>query len=191
MVKWLSTMQETQVRSLAWEDPLEKEMAIHSSILAWKVPWMEEPGKLEPMGSQRVGHDWATSLSFFLSFMYITTGKIDGQRKFDSWSRVPKVGALGQPRGTGWGGRWHRFSMGGTHVYPWLIHVDVWQKPSQYCKVIILQVKEINKKINLLICKKRKKPATWIKNGQMTIIDIFPKKTYRWPTSTWKDGQCC
>ena len=47
-----------------------------------------------------------------------------------------------------------------THVYLWAVHVNVWQKPSQYCKVIILQVKEINKKINLLICKKRKKPAT-------------------------------
>ena len=55
-VKCLSAMQETQVRSLGWEDPLEKEMAAHSSILAWKIPWTEEPGKLQPMGSQRVGH---------------------------------------------------------------------------------------------------------------------------------------
>ena len=50
-VKRLSTMRETQVRSLGWEDPLEKEMAIHSSTLAWKIPWMEEPGKLQSMGS--------------------------------------------------------------------------------------------------------------------------------------------
>ena len=57
MVKRLSTMQETRVRSLGWEDPLEKEMAIHSSTLAWKIPWMEEPGRLQSMGSQRVGHD--------------------------------------------------------------------------------------------------------------------------------------
>ena len=56
-VKRLSTMQETGVRSLGWEDPLEKEMAIHSSTLAWKIPWMEEPGRLQSMGSQRVGHD--------------------------------------------------------------------------------------------------------------------------------------
>ena len=48
------------------EDPLEKEMAIHSSIRAWKVPWTEEPGRLQSMGSQRVGHDWATSLSLFI-----------------------------------------------------------------------------------------------------------------------------
>ena len=56
-VKRLSAMQETQVRSLDWEDPLEKEMAAHSTTLAWKILWMEEPGRLPSMGSQRVGHD--------------------------------------------------------------------------------------------------------------------------------------
>ena len=56
-VKRLPTMWETQVRSLGWEDPLEKEMATHSSTLAWKIPWTEEPGRLQSMGSQRVGHD--------------------------------------------------------------------------------------------------------------------------------------
>ena len=56
-VKHLSTMRETQVQSLVWEDPLEKEMAIHSSTIAWKIPWTEEPGRLPSMGSQRVGHD--------------------------------------------------------------------------------------------------------------------------------------
>ena len=57
MVKRLPTMQETRVQSLGQEVPLEKEMAAHSSILAWKIPWMEEPGRLQSMGSQRVGHD--------------------------------------------------------------------------------------------------------------------------------------
>ena len=52
MVKCLSTMQETWVQSLVWEDPLEKEMAIHSSTIAWKIPWTEEPGRLQFMGSQ-------------------------------------------------------------------------------------------------------------------------------------------
>ena len=56
-VKRLSTMRETQVPALGWEDPLEKEMAIHSSTIAWKIPWTEEPGRLQSMGSQRVGHD--------------------------------------------------------------------------------------------------------------------------------------
>ena len=65
LVKHLSTMWETGVQSLGWEDVLEKEMATHSSILAWKIPWMEEPGRLQSMGSQRVGHDWETSLSLF------------------------------------------------------------------------------------------------------------------------------
>ena len=57
MVKHLPTMWETQVQSLGWEDALEKEMATHSSILAWKIPWTEESGRLHSMGSQRVGHD--------------------------------------------------------------------------------------------------------------------------------------
>ena len=57
MVKRLSTVQETWVQSLGREVPLEKEMATHSSILAWKIPWMEKPGRLKSMGSQRVGHD--------------------------------------------------------------------------------------------------------------------------------------
>ena len=57
MVKHLSTMWETWVRALVWEDALEKEMAIHSSTTAWKIPWREEPGRLQPMRSQRVGHD--------------------------------------------------------------------------------------------------------------------------------------
>ena len=67
-VKRLPAMRETWVQSLGWEDPLEKEMATHSSILAWKIPWTEEPGqsmgsqrvipgRLQSMGSQRVGHD--------------------------------------------------------------------------------------------------------------------------------------
>ena len=56
-VKRLPTMWETQVQSLGQEDLLEKEMATHSSILAWKIPWTEEPGGLQSMGLQRVGHD--------------------------------------------------------------------------------------------------------------------------------------
>ena len=56
-VKSLPAMRESRVRSLAWEDPLEKEMATHSSTLAWKIPWTEEPCRLQSMGSQRVGQD--------------------------------------------------------------------------------------------------------------------------------------
>ena len=57
MVKHLSTMQETRGQSLGWEDPLEKGMAIHSGTIVWKIPWTEEPGRLQSMGSQRVRHD--------------------------------------------------------------------------------------------------------------------------------------
>ena len=56
-LKHLPAMRETQVQSLGWEDPLEKEMATHSSIHAWRIPWTEEPGGLQSMGSQRTGHD--------------------------------------------------------------------------------------------------------------------------------------
>ena len=62
MVKSLPAMQETWVQSLGWEDPLEKEMATHSSILAWKIPWTEQPGGLRSTGSQRVGHNFTTLL---------------------------------------------------------------------------------------------------------------------------------
>ena len=63
MVKRLPAMRETWVQSLGWEGLLEKEMATHSSILAWRIPRMEEHGRLQSMGSQRVGHNRATSLS--------------------------------------------------------------------------------------------------------------------------------
>ena len=65
-------MRETWVRSLGREDPLEKEMAIHSTTIAWKIPWTEEPGRLQSMGLQRVGHDCVTSLHLAL---LRTTGK--------------------------------------------------------------------------------------------------------------------
>ena len=64
MVKYCLKYGKTRVRSLGQEDPLEKEMATHSSILAWEIPWMEEPGRLQSMWSQRIRHDCETSLSF-------------------------------------------------------------------------------------------------------------------------------
>ena len=75
------TMWETWVRSLGREDPLEKEMATHSSVLAWKIPWTEEPGRLQSMGLQRVGLEWATKLiltfliwSFSLTWNFVDHG---------------------------------------------------------------------------------------------------------------------
>ena len=78
-VRSLPAMWETWVQSLGWKDPLEKGMATHSSILAWKILWTEEPGGLQSMGSQRVRHDWVTSLfSFFPVFLVksITTHQL-------------------------------------------------------------------------------------------------------------------
>ena len=65
-VKNLLAMQETRVQSLGREDPLKKGMTTHSSILTWEIPWREEPGGLQAMGSQRVGHDWATKHSLWV-----------------------------------------------------------------------------------------------------------------------------
>ena len=92
-------MGETWVQFLGQEDTLEKEMAIHSSTLAWKIPWTEEPDRLQSMGSQRVGHDCATSLSlsfhfFFMvqpSHPYMTTGK---NYSFDQTDFVGKIMSL-------------------------------------------------------------------------------------------------
>ena len=76
-VKNPPAMQETWVRSLGQEDPLEKEMAIHSSILTWRIPWTEEPGGLQSTGSQRVRHDWVTNTAHLeLSLIYLGFRKI-------------------------------------------------------------------------------------------------------------------
>ena len=94
-------MQESWIQYLGWEDPLEKGMATHSSILAWRISSTEEPGGPQPMGSQRVWRDWATNTHKLICLYFKKINK----------------------KGSG------------------LIHVDVLQKPSQYCKVTILQLK--------------------------------------------------
>ena len=69
MVKNLPTIQETQVLSLDQEDALEKGMAVHSNILAWRIPWTEEPGKLQTMWSQRIRHNWDSNTTTILNIM--------------------------------------------------------------------------------------------------------------------------
>ena len=76
MVKSLPTMRETRVQSLGWEALLEKEMATHSNVLAWKLQWTVEPGRLQSMGSQRVGNNWATSLHFSNFIIFLNGGKL-------------------------------------------------------------------------------------------------------------------
>ena len=87
MVKCLPVMWETQVQSLGPEDPLEKEMAIHSSTLAWKIPWMEEHGRLHSMGSQRVRHDWETELNGSYVMLW---GSLNPASPF--WTQESEVG---------------------------------------------------------------------------------------------------
>ena len=98
-VKRLAAVWETQVQFLVWEDPLEKAMATHSSTLAWKIPWTEEPGRLQSMGSLRVRHDWATSLSLFLS----CTGEGNGNPLQCSCLENPRDGGAWWATYSPWG----------------------------------------------------------------------------------------
>ena len=76
-VKNLPAMKETWVKTLGQEDPLEKRMATHSSILFWRIPWTEEPGGLQSMGSQRVGHDWVINTSLYLCVCCLHTAVLE------------------------------------------------------------------------------------------------------------------
>ena len=100
-VKHLPTMRETRVQSLGWEDLLEKEMATHSSILAWKIPRTEEPGGLQSVRTQRVGHNWGTSLSLslerthsllamvtYLQYNLYTQSQYSGRHKFNKINNI-------------------------------------------------------------------------------------------------------
>ena len=79
MVKCLPAMWENWVWSLGQEDPLEKEKATHSNTLAWKIPWMEEPGRLQSMESQRVGQDWTTSLHYWIIYTIYVKGMAEDE----------------------------------------------------------------------------------------------------------------
>ena len=94
LVKSLSTMQETWVQSLGREDPLETEMATHSSILTWRIPWTEEPGGLQSMGSQRVGHDCETNILKKISAKYLHLGFPGGSDGKESACIVRDLGSI-------------------------------------------------------------------------------------------------
>ena len=83
-VKNLPAMQETPVQSLGWEDPLEEGIATHSSILAWRNPWTEEPGRLQSMGLQRVGYDWVTDTSTLFALIFLLHFKLSTWANFSS-----------------------------------------------------------------------------------------------------------
>ena len=83
-LKGLPAIRETRVQSLGREDPLEKEMATHSSTLAWKISWTEEPCRLQSMGSQRLGYDWVTSLTFLGKVLHLFT-KFGWLHLFNIW----------------------------------------------------------------------------------------------------------
>ena len=111
MGKHLPTMRETQVRSLGREDTPEKEMATHSSILAWRNPWREEPGRLQSTGLQRVGHDWATSLHYiaggawFYQWLSCIALPIFLQKSSIDWTNLVQHGVLGAFTGACYSGK--------------------------------------------------------------------------------------
>ena len=102
-LKHLLPMWDTWVRSLGREDPLEKEMAIHSSILAWRISWMEKPTRLQSTGSQRVGHDWATELKWRWSSNTLATWceELTLKKRPLCWERL-KAGEGGDRGWDGW-----------------------------------------------------------------------------------------
>ena len=104
-VKNLPTMQQTWVRSLGQEDLLEKGMATHSSILAWELPWTEEPSRLQPMGPQRVGHNWATHI-FTFTLQIIRSSKPNYESDSDSQSMAETRQALGVLKTSSWDCPW-------------------------------------------------------------------------------------
>ena len=104
-VKNLPTVWETWVQTLGQEDPLEKGTATHSSILAWELPWTEEPSRLQPMGSQRVGHDWATNI-FTFTFQIIWSSKPNYEFESDSQFVAETRKALGVLKTSCWDCPW-------------------------------------------------------------------------------------
>ena len=144
-VKNLPAVQEAWLWSLGREDSLKKGMATHSSVLAWRIPWTEEAGRLESMGLQRIGHYWVTHIfTFSVSLKEAIVKQITSPGGMhESSARAWCTGKTQRDwveREVGGGSGW------GIHVTPWLIHVNVWQKPLQYCKVINIQLININEK---------------------------------------------
>ena len=119
-VKRLPTMRETWVRFLGRKDFLEKEMATHSSILAWKIPWMEEPHRLQFMGSKRIRHDWATSLSLSPALQADSLHS-EPLRKPTMRIHIPKIAIL-------------EFSTWSAYLPVHILYVDeVWQSKPSTC----------------------------------------------------------
>ena len=114
-LKCLPAMWETRVQFLGREDPLEKEMATHSSILAWRIPWMEKPSRLQSTGSQIVGHDWATSPSYSLEGFWsvaVVKGLLANAREardgLSAWARKVPWRRKWQPAPVLLPGKFHR-----------------------------------------------------------------------------------
>ena len=147
-VKNLPEMGETWVQSQGWEDPLEEGRATHSSVLAWRIPI----DKRILVGYSPRGH-----------------------KELDTTERLSTDSE--KERDLGWGGRWEGGSGWGICVNPWLIHVNVWQKPLQYCKVISLQLIKINGK-------RKRAGLEWTSVGALCEVFSYAEQ-FKSPFKTW------
>ena len=131
-LKRLPGMRETRVRSLGQEDPLEKEMVTHSSTLAWRIPWREETGSLQSMGSQRVRHDWATSLTHSLIVLLVLKkGKRHNKCKWSQKCGKCYNGAMGgvpgstkEALGAAWQWEWWFARSGDDWARTWRMNLS-------------------------------------------------------------------
>ena len=123
-------MRETRVQSLGLEDPLEKEIATHSSILAWRIPWTEEPGRLQSTGSQRVEHDWVTSHTSILAWRIPWTEEPGG---LQSWGVTKSLTGLSNQHfhlSENWHNKYvyHIYSVNDTTLPRLLVQCTIWSR---------------------------------------------------------------
>ena len=119
MVKGLPAMQQTWVPSLDWDDPLEKAMATHFSILAWRIPWTEYPGGLQSMGLQRVRYSWVTNTDTY-TYTHTHTHTHDWVMSIDTHTHTHSLLTTGEPCSFKWINKrtqhWHTAQMSAPHV---------------------------------------------------------------------------
>ena len=155
---------------------------------------------MDSVGEGKGGMIWENSIE---TNTYMTICEVDHQSRFSAWDRILRAGALGWPWWMGWGGRWKGCSGWGTRVPPRLIHVNVWQNPLQYCKVISLQLIKINEKkekknsfifnrriITLQYCLGFYHTSTWICHRYAYVLSLMnlPPSTHsmnEFPWTSW------
>ena len=174
IVKSLPAMQETWIWSLDQEDPLEEEMATHSNILAWRIPWTEEPGRLQPMGSQRVRQDWVTNTHkdlhgrvlkggptafpniwfCFFQYCYLIMGfpgGLDGKESACNAEDPCSIPGLGRSPGEGNGNLPLYSCLENLMKKPWVRKESCWHIPG-YCWISLINQSLLLFKFSIVFC---------------------------------------